>query len=224
MLMKIPSRLLSVVIATLTPMVILLSVLRIMMTPIFPQVEYRLPGFPEDTYGFTLPDRLHWSQVSMDYLLSNDSIAVFDQYKQNDGSPLYTPRELVHMDDVKHLVSAGRTVWLVILILFVGISLYIYLRRLEKPWYIGIRAGGYVTLALIGLMLMSTFSNFDWLFTEFHHLFFTGDSWLFLYSDTFIRLFPIRFWMDAFIYTGVITVAAAFGLITIANRRLRILP
>jgi uncharacterized membrane protein len=33
-------------------------------------------------------------------------------------------------------------------------------------------------------------------------LFFSGDTWLFAYSDTLIRLFPIRFWEDCFIYIG----------------------
>jgi integral membrane protein (TIGR01906 family) len=33
-------------------------------------------------------------------------------------------------------------------------------------------------------------------FTTFHRLFFEGETWIFPYTDTLIRLFPIRFWMD----------------------------
>jgi integral membrane protein (TIGR01906 family) len=50
------------------------------------------------------------------------------------------------------------------------------------------------------------------LFIVFHSLFFEGDSWLFLYSDTLIRLFPIRFWQDAFLWAGVISVGGALAL------------
>jgi integral membrane protein (TIGR01906 family) len=217
---NIETRIFSIIIAILTPLVVILTAVRLMMTPLFLQVEYRIPGFPEDPYGFSQAERLKWSQVSMDYLLSNDEITVFDQYKQADGSPLYTERELVHMDDVKVLVGSGRNVWLAILVVFTGLSIYLYARKKMHPWYKGLIAGGYATLTLIGMMLLSTFTNFDWLFTEFHHLFFTGDSWLFLYSDTFIRLFPIRFWSDAFIFTGVLSVIAALTLIFTSNRKL----
>lgn len=211
----------SVLITILTPVVIILTVLRLMMTPVFLNVEYNLPGFPADPFGFTREERLKWSKVSLDYLLSNQNIHIFDTLTLQDGSPLYNVRELSHMDDVKRLVTSARILWLVALILFVAISLYFYIRRQEHPWYRGVRLGGYITILLIALMLLSTFTNFDWLFTEFHHLFFTGDSWLFYYSDTFIRLFPSRFWMDAFIFTGVLSLLAAWGGIHISNQRLR---
>ena len=50
-------------------------------------------------------------------------------------------------------------------------------------------------IAVIGIAINpNIFFSF---FAGFHSLFFEGDSWLFLYSDTLIRLFPIRFWQDA---------------------------
>jgi uncharacterized membrane protein len=49
-------------------------------------------------------------------------------------------------------------------------------------------------------------------FTLFHGLFFEGDSWLFLYSDTLIRLFPIRFWQDVFLAAALITTGGGLGL------------
>ena len=35
---------------------------------------------------------------------------------------------------------------------------------------------------------------------------------MFAYSDTLIRLFPIRFWEDAFLWAGVISVGGALAL------------
>ena len=48
-------------------------------------------------------------------------------------------------------------------------------------------------------------------FTLFHRLFFQGDSWLFEYSDTLIRLFPLRFWQDVFL--SVMGLILIFGLL-----------
>ena len=45
----------------LTPLVVLMLSVRLLITPVFAQVEYRMPGFPDDPYGFTLEDRLEWS-------------------------------------------------------------------------------------------------------------------------------------------------------------------
>ena len=53
---------------------------------------------------------------------------------------------------------------------------------------------------------------FRQLFTLFHALFFEGDSWLFLYSDTLIRQFPMQFWQDAFLWAGVIAIGGALWL------------
>jgi integral membrane protein (TIGR01906 family) len=60
--------------------------------------------------------------------------------------------------------------------------------------------------------------NFDWLFTAFHHIFFTGDTWLFFYSDTLIRLFPMEFWMNLFIALGFFSILFSGILIWVGNR------
>ena len=70
-----------------------------------------------------------------------------------------------------------------------------------------------VTIGLIVVVGIAINPDVFWnFFAGFHHLFFTGDSWLFLYSDTLIRLFPIRFWEDAFLWAAVIALAGGVGL------------
>jgi len=68
-----------------------------------------------------------------------------------------------------------------------------------------------IMLIVLGLVAVAT--SFDWLFTQFHHLFFEGNSWLFLYSDTLIRLYPERFWVDAFalMFGGALLEAVMLG-------------
>jgi integral membrane protein (TIGR01906 family) len=60
--------------------------------------------------------------------------------------------------------------------------------------------GGIFTILLIITGLITVVLAFDWLFTVFHRLFFTGETWIFPSSDTLIRLYPEQFWIDAFIF------------------------
>jgi integral membrane protein (TIGR01906 family) len=52
----------------------------------------------------------------------------------------------------------------------------------------------FLLLAAAGAL---AYTAWDAFFVFFHRVFFSGDSWLFAYSDTLIQLFPVDFWMDA---------------------------
>ena len=73
----------------------------------------------------------------------------------------------------------------------------------------GLGTGGRLTIGLIVLILLAVAISFRDLFTGFHLLFFEGDTWLFNFSDTLIRLFPMRFWQDGFIMMGLVTILGA---------------
>jgi integral membrane protein (TIGR01906 family) len=76
-------------------------------------------------------------------------------------------------------------------------------------WMIGL-AAALGLVAGVGILLNP---NVFWqFFTLFHQVFFTGDSWLFYYSDTLIRLFPIRFWQDAFLWAAILALGGGAGL------------
>jgi integral membrane protein (TIGR01906 family) len=55
--------------------------------------------------------------------------------------------------------------------------------------------GSWVTIGL--LLAVGVYMTLSWqsFFTRFHQIFFDSGTWLFDYSDTLIRLFPIRFWI-----------------------------
>jgi len=70
-----------------------------------------------------------------------------------------------------------------------------------------------VAIGLIVVIGISINPNVFWdFFAGFHSLFFEGDSWLFLYSDTLIRLFPIRFWQDAFLLAAILALGGGVAL------------
>jgi integral membrane protein (TIGR01906 family) len=181
------------------------------------QIEYRLPGFPDDDYGFTLEDRLYWSMIDIEYLLNDEELDYFDEFKLENGSPMHNQRELRHMEDVKRLIHA---VWMVlgiglILVLILEGSLVAFVNvrvALET-----LKRGIQNTFILVGILILGVIVGFGVLFVGFHRIFFEGNTWIFLFSDTFIRLYPERFWRDTFILLALITAALGAVVYTLSN-------
>jgi len=196
----------------LTPIFLIGLGLRILLTPLFYNVEYRLPWFPPDNYGFTQEDRLHWAPYAVDYLLNNADISYLGDLTFEDGSPLFNERELSHMHDVKLVTQGALRVWYVTLVLMVGLGVWARYGNWWQAFRAGLRRGGWLMIGLVVAIGLFGAVAFWQLFTLFHGLFFESDTWMFLYSDTLIRLFPIRFWQDAFLWAGVISVGGALGL------------
>jgi integral membrane protein (TIGR01906 family) len=209
---RILYKILSWVVAIIVPLVLLMTSVRLLMNPLYPEIEYRLPGFPADPYGFSLTDRLKWSTISIDYLVNAEGIDYLGKQELSAGKPLYNERELSHMSDVKTLVQAAMKVWYGLLIGLALLLIWAWRGNWLREYTAGLARGGWITIGLIALIILATFINFDTLFTDFHHLFFTGDTWLFEYSDSLIRLFPIKFWEDGFIYMGAMSLIAGLAL------------
>jgi integral membrane protein (TIGR01906 family) len=56
--------------------------------------------------------------------------------------------------------------------------------------------GGLLSLGLLLGVGATMVLSWEWFFVTFHRLLFEDGTWTFGYSDTLIRLFPVRFWMD----------------------------
>jgi len=205
----------------LIPLIILMLSIRLLISPIFPKIEYRLPGFPEDPFGFTLEDRLRWSEPSILYLVNNQGISYLEELNFEDGTPLFTDRELSHMEDVKGVVSGMRVglaaAMVILLILTVIANRYSLRSEIIQAFY----RGGWGIVGLIAAILFFVALSFNNLFTWFHQLFFESGTWLFYSSDTLIRLFPMRFWQDAFIFVGVLSLLMGAGIIWFAKKQNR---
>jgi integral membrane protein (TIGR01906 family) len=214
-------RIISILITLIVPFFLIMTAIRLLFTPMFLQVEYRMPGFPPDIYGFTLEDRLYWSQISVDYLLNDAGIEFLAERQLDDGSPLYNQRELDHMLDVKILVQQMLVAWRVLFVLLVGLGIWAWRGRWMPAFMQALGRGGWLTISLIALILLGVAVSFRALFTGFHLIFFEGDTWLFYYSDTLIRLFPMRFWQDGFIFMGIFTLLGA-GVLILLKRRARV--
>lgn len=211
------SKISSWLVSILTPFVILMISIRILISPLFAQIEYQLPGFPEDPYGFTLEDRLRWSEPSINYLVNSEGIGYLESLRFENGEPIYNPSELSHMEDVKAVVTGMRialAALTVILLIFTMININKGNKHLILQSF---HNGGWGILGLIGAIMILLVISFNQLFTWFHQIFFESGTWRFYTSDTLIRLFPMRFWRDAFIFVGVLCIL--FGVITILVTR-----
>lgn len=216
--MKIPT-ILSWFIAILVPLALIGLGLRVLLTPLFLQIEYNMPYFPPDSYGFTKEDRLKWAPYALEYLVNDADISYLGDLKFDDRTPLYNERELSHMEDVKVVTKGALNVWYATLVILLGLGIWSRLGGWEQAYRQGLRRGGWLMVGLaaaIGFIVLigiainpNVFWNF---FAGFHSLFFEGDSWLFLFSDTLIRLFPLRFWQDAFLWAAVIALGGGIGL------------
>ncbi|MCX6082983.1 MAG: TIGR01906 family membrane protein [Chloroflexi bacterium] len=204
------------IVTIFVPLALIMLGVRLLMTPMFLEMEYRMPGFPEDRFGFGLQDRLQWAKPSVGYLVNGDGIAFLAELKLTDGKPIYNERELSHMADVKGVVQSLLKIWYAGLAVLGLFGAWAWLGGWQGDYILGWKRGGYLTAGLLVVLGLFASISFWQFFTWFHSLFFSGDSWLFEYSDTLIRLFPIRFWEDAVAYIGGFSIVAGlllgFGL------------
>jgi integral membrane protein (TIGR01906 family) len=207
-----PNRIVLWGISILVPVILLMTSVRILLNPAWLPFEYHQKSFPADPYGFTIDDRLKWGSLSVQYLLNDAGLSFLGDLKLDDGTPLYNERELSHMLDVKILVQQMIRAWYLLLILLVAAAVYAWQAKWMRDFLFALKRGGWVTLGLIAAIAVLIFTSFTELFTAFHRVFFQGDTWLFLYSDSLIRLFPLRFWQDAFLWMAVFWLLGA-GLI-----------
>jgi integral membrane protein (TIGR01906 family) len=194
------------------PLALFFLGIRVQLTHIFLEVEYRLPGFPMDPNGLPWRDRLQYSNITLDYLLNNRDISFLSNRKFPSGVKLFNMRELKHIDDVKNLVQSmlrlGYGIWLFIL----AVSLWAYLGKWQTELRNSLRHGGWLTVGLAAVIIVFTITNFRQFFTFFHTLFFAENSWRFLSDNTLLRLFPRRFWRDVFSIVCIIASGGGLGL------------
>jgi integral membrane protein (TIGR01906 family) len=195
----------------LVPIALILTSVRLLLTPVFVNLEYRTPFFPPDPYGFSQSDRLYWSSISREYLLNDQGVSFLKDLRFKDGTPVFNERELRHMVDAKNVVQKALIVWYVALLGLLGLGLWAWRGDWGKEFRRACMRGGWLTIILVGVIVFFVLVSFGVFFVFFHEVFFDPGTWIFFYSDTLIRLFPERFWRDAFLAIGGLSIAG--GLI-----------
>ncbi len=184
------------------PIVLTMMMVRLLTLPWYPAWQYGRPGFPPDPLGMPREERLRLAQASIRFLNIPWSTDMLAELHFDDGTPAYQERELEHMDDVKAVYNG-----LTLLALVMGAAALIAVwALLHQPGAVNgscraiwtsLTQGAIMTLGLIVSLGVWMLISFDLFFTVFHQLFFEPGTWLFSYSDTLIRLFPLPLWQDA---------------------------
>ena len=233
MKIQIP-RFLSWVVAILIPGIIIMTALRLLLFPVFLDFEYRIPGFPEDPFGFSQEERLKYSRIIWKYVMSDAEISFlgdlhFPEGQQapetscqfmDDCTRLYNDRELSHMIDVQNVVQTALRVWYVALIVLALLGIWACRSQWMNDYLVGLVRGGWITVFLVVGILSIVVIAFGFIFVQFHNIFFEKGTWMFFTSDTLIRLFPTEFFRDMFLIVGILS--AGMGILLALGLRRRI--
>lgn len=207
-------------ISLLIPFVLILLGVRLLITPALLPIEYAMPGFPEDVYGFTREERIKWGTYAINYLINDAGTNYLADLRFADGAPVFNEREVIHMLDVKIVVQGALWALLALSATLAGLGAWAWRSGWWSDFRRSISRGGWwafgvvaASALLVGIVFLAggpqgAYTLFWNAFAGFHALFFVGDSWLFLHSDTLIRLFPIRFWQDMALYVFAFTALA----------------
>ncbi len=125
-----------------------------------------------------------------------DSVLIF--FKS--GEPLldetnFTSSEARHLYDVRNLIidfTGALYLLIVFKLLLLGIIIFTSKKAVEDVIHITFGSG---TLTIM-IPLMFSSIDFNYLFTEFHNLFFPQGGWIFPESSLLIQLFPQQFFIN----------------------------
>jgi integral membrane protein (TIGR01906 family) len=191
----------------------------------FVRWEYGKPGFPPDDYGFTTEERTRLAEVCVDYLAPGAPISLLADLRLPNGDVAFNERELSHMEDVQVAFTQITVIAAVGALVWIGGFVALAASRQRRKFAAAtLLTGGLFTIGLlvvIGVVMAVSWWEF---FQAFHAIFFESGTWMFEYSDTLIRLFPIQFWIDVATVAVVLLVVEAIVVAVVGwvwRRRLK---
>ena len=214
------------------PAFLLLSNVRI--AAMEPRVyEYSISRY--DAVGRTGIDLVQLDRAAReiaDYFRNDESLLAIRVTVDGSEQPLFNPREVLHMRDVKRLFRAVFRLHEIAFVYVVGYVAAVFLwsrersmRRLAQQSV----AAGAVTAGAMAGGAVAVLIGFDELFRRFHLLSFANDFWLLdPRRDHLVQMFPRGFWFDVSLAVGLLTVIegsllalAGYGYLAWIDRRSR---
>ena len=173
------TRIISWLITLIVPFFLLMTAIRALFTPLYPQVDYRLPGFPRIVRLYprrppALVAHLHRIPAQQ------RGHRLPGRQRLIDGQPLYNERELSHMLDVKIVFQKMVVAWVILLVSLAALGLWAWRGKWLPAFLRALANGGKLTIGIVVFILAAVAISFNGLFTAFHRIFFSGNTWLFL--------------------------------------------
>ncbi len=211
--------LLQAVIVIAVPVVLVVLPVRVLMHPRWVLFEYGRPNFPPDYFGFSQAERTRLAIIGIESIIGPRGVVVLREARLPDGSPAFVQREVDHMQDVRVVtdrIYVAQVVLFVAALVAAVVLMQSPATRAAAPDALLIGAG--LTVALLVALVIFVLTGFDTFFTDFHRVFFTGNTWLFNDTDTLIRLYPPQFWFDAATLIGLASIVEALIVGVVAWR------
>ena len=175
-------------------------------------IKYDTPTYSELTID-QLDDAM---RLILDYIVDDIDTLDFQMYHQKTGEKfeLFNEKEKLHMIDVKVLYQRALIVTVILWVLTIIISAYLFINR-KKAAFVGftyyINRVSIVISAIVLLLLFIAITNFDFFWTNFHHLVFSNDLWLLNpLTDRLITIVYAEIFFDL-----VLSIAVRFSILFI---------
>ncbi|HLE89502.1 MAG TPA: TIGR01906 family membrane protein [Anaerolineales bacterium] len=211
------TKILKTLLILLIPVILVPGSARLLATDTYVVFEYGKASFPPDSYGFTSQQRFDLASSNIHYVRAHLPSDALSKQTLN-GALVYNSREVLHMADVQAVFQSVLRVWHATFVLLLLMGLILWQKGERQALASAIQSGGLLTLGIIlSIALLAAFAWQVW-FDNFHLIFFEPGSWLFNYSDTLIRLFPLQFWIDATFTISAFSLAGGLLLAFIGSR------
>lgn len=212
--MRLVATALTVVIVACVPAVLLGNALWVLVNPWLVDVQYALPGFPDDRLGFTDAQRADLASVGVRSIRPQDGegVALLREASLPAGGAAFDEREIRHMGDVRSVVRGFLVAWALALGALAAAALALGRAGEAGSVSRALVAGCLLTLGLFAALGLLMLVSFDAFFEGFHGVFFEGDSWRFGPEDTLRSLYPDAFWGVAGATAAALVLAQALAL------------
>ncbi|RLJ70922.1 integral membrane protein (TIGR01906 family) [Hydrogenivirga caldilitoris] len=195
----------SLIVILLSPIIFIGIPTRLAFNEWFIDWEYSKVSFPKDRYGMEDEYRKYLAKLGLRAVLSDEGMEDFKRAKLPDGRRAFREKEIRHMEDVKNFL--GFFFPLVYISSFLSLLCLIYLRDFRMVGKT-LALSSLFTLCLTLLIGGFSVTNYELAFELFHNYVFDPYSWKFNYTDTLLRIYPMKFWYD-----GTLFVLASAGML-----------
>ncbi len=207
------------------PVFLLLSNVRIAA------MEQRVYGYSFSTYDVEAVTGIDREQLDraaaemIQYFKDDEPLLTTRVRVAGEEQPLFSPKETLHMRDVKNLFQRAFFFQELAFVYIVGYIVTVFLwarerslRKLAQQCLYG----GLFTAAILTVAAAAMLTGFDALFRQFHLLSFSNDFWeLDPDVDHLVQMFPQGFWFRVSFLVGVATLLEGLALAGAAYATLR---
>jgi hypothetical protein len=189
--------------ALITPLILFSISLSFLLTPAFIRIEYAMPYLPADQDGLGKSERFQSAAQTMDYLTNVRQSRYLAKLKFENGSPIFNEHEIIILDSAKKSTQKIMTVGRLALAFFFVLILLAWSGNWLPKFRHGLKRGGWLTVGVTILLGIAVIINR------------INPNDYFQNADTVLRLFPIRFWQDSFLFLAISMIGS--GLLLAIN-------